>query len=117
MRRPTCSWQWQLFVTHASACILAQARAFARVAEEAAHGVARFLPHVGHADGRPLLDQEHVATGRRQLVRRHGTGRARAHHQHLAHLVQAGLMHEDDALQSATSPHELKIMMMRAQYA
>ena len=37
--------------------------------------------------------------------------------QHLAHLVQAGLMHEDDALQSATSPHELKIMMMRTKYA
>ena len=47
-------------------------------------------------------------------------GGARGMHtfdQHLAHLVQAGLMHEDDALQSATSPHELKIMMMRAKYA
>ncbi|PTA67695.1 PilT/PilU family type 4a pilus ATPase [Deinococcus arcticus] len=47
-------------------------------------------------------------------------GGARGMHtfdQHLASLVQAGLMTEEDALASATSAHELKIMMMRAQYA
>ncbi|WP_221090525.1 PilT/PilU family type 4a pilus ATPase [Deinococcus aquaedulcis] len=47
-------------------------------------------------------------------------GGARGMHtfdQHLANLVQGGLMTEEDALASATSPHELKIMMMRAQYA
>ncbi|MBZ9750487.1 PilT/PilU family type 4a pilus ATPase [Deinococcus sp. HMF7620] len=37
--------------------------------------------------------------------------------QHLASLVQSGQMTEEDALASATSAHELKIMMMRAQYA
>ena len=37
--------------------------------------------------------------------------------QHLAGLVASGLMTEEDAMASATSPHELKIMMMRAQYA
>ncbi|MBX8467342.1 MULTISPECIES: PilT/PilU family type 4a pilus ATPase [unclassified Deinococcus] len=37
--------------------------------------------------------------------------------QHLASLVASGLMTEEDAMASATSPHELKIMMMRAQYA
>ncbi|UBV42258.1 PilT/PilU family type 4a pilus ATPase [Deinococcus taeanensis] len=47
-------------------------------------------------------------------------GGARGMHtfdQHLAHLVASGLMYEDDALASATSPHELKIMTMRAKYA
>ncbi|GGS29863.1 type IV pili twitching motility protein PilT [Deinococcus indicus] len=47
-------------------------------------------------------------------------GGARGMHtfdQHLASLVASGLMTEEDAMASATSPHELKIMMMRAQYA
>ncbi|BDP40206.1 twitching motility protein PilT [Deinococcus aetherius] len=37
--------------------------------------------------------------------------------QHLAELVASGLMSEEDAMQAATSPHELKIMMMTRQYA
>ncbi|THF85885.1 PilT/PilU family type 4a pilus ATPase [Deinococcus sp. KSM4-11] len=37
--------------------------------------------------------------------------------QHLAELVAAGKMTAEDAMASATSPHELKIMMMRAQFA
>jgi len=36
--------------------------------------------------------------------------------QHLAELVAGGLMTEEDALQSATSPHELKIMLMKRQF-
>lgn len=47
-------------------------------------------------------------------------GGARGMHtfdQHLAELVSEGLMSEDDAMQAATSPHELKIMMMTRQYA
>ncbi|MFC3835621.1 MULTISPECIES: PilT/PilU family type 4a pilus ATPase [Deinococcus] len=37
--------------------------------------------------------------------------------QHLAELVAMGKMTPEDAMASATSPHELKIMMMRAQFA
>ncbi|PNY80501.1 PilT/PilU family type 4a pilus ATPase [Deinococcus koreensis] len=37
--------------------------------------------------------------------------------QHLAELVAFGKMTEEDAMASATSPHELKIMMMRQQFA
>lgn len=37
--------------------------------------------------------------------------------QHLAKLVQDGLMSTEDATLSATSPHELKLMLMRNQYA
>jgi len=37
--------------------------------------------------------------------------------QHLAELVAQDLMTEEDALQSATSPHELKIMLMKRQFA
>ncbi|MFC4426505.1 PilT/PilU family type 4a pilus ATPase [Deinococcus navajonensis] len=37
--------------------------------------------------------------------------------QHLGELVKAGLMSEEDALASATSPHELKILLMRQQFA
>ena len=47
-------------------------------------------------------------------------GGARGMHtfdQHLAQLVEDGLMTEEDALQSATSPHELKIMLMKRQFA
>ncbi|MEF2280106.1 PilT/PilU family type 4a pilus ATPase [Deinococcus sp. YIM 134068] len=47
-------------------------------------------------------------------------GGARGMHtfdQHLAELVTEGKMTEEDAMQSATSPHELKIMMMTRQYA
>lgn len=36
--------------------------------------------------------------------------------QHLAKLVQQGLMEEEEAMLAATSPHELKIMMMQSQY-
>ncbi|UFA50362.1 PilT/PilU family type 4a pilus ATPase [Deinococcus radiophilus] len=36
--------------------------------------------------------------------------------QHLARLVADGLMDEDEAMLAATSPHELKIMMMQASY-
>lgn len=46
-------------------------------------------------------------------------GGARGMHtfdQHLASLVEKGLMTEDDALASATSPHELKIMMMKQKF-
>ncbi|WP_019587455.1 PilT/PilU family type 4a pilus ATPase [Deinococcus apachensis] len=37
--------------------------------------------------------------------------------QHLAQLVEDGLMTEEDALQSATSPHELKLSLMKRQFA
>ncbi|GMA14766.1 PilT/PilU family type 4a pilus ATPase [Deinococcus metallilatus] len=37
--------------------------------------------------------------------------------QHLAELVQSGLMTEEDALQAATSPHELKLALMSRQFA
>ncbi|WP_034359985.1 PilT/PilU family type 4a pilus ATPase [Deinococcus phoenicis] len=37
--------------------------------------------------------------------------------QHLAQLVQDGLMTEEDAMQSATSPHELKLTLMSRQFA
>ncbi|GAA5533602.1 PilT/PilU family type 4a pilus ATPase [Deinococcus aluminii] len=37
--------------------------------------------------------------------------------QHLAELVQSGLMTEEDALQAATSPHELKLSLMSRQFA
>lgn len=37
--------------------------------------------------------------------------------QHLASLVQEGLMTVEDASLSATSPHELKLMLMKNQYA
>ncbi|GAA5513754.1 twitching mobility protein [Deinococcus carri] len=37
--------------------------------------------------------------------------------QHLAELVKEDLMTEEDALQSATSPHELKLSLMRHQFA
>ena len=36
--------------------------------------------------------------------------------QHLAKLVHEGLMEEEEAMLAATSPHELKIMMMQSQY-
>ncbi|WP_261663199.1 PilT/PilU family type 4a pilus ATPase [Deinococcus sp. Marseille-Q6407] len=36
--------------------------------------------------------------------------------QHLARLVHEGLMDEDEAMLAATSPHELKIMLMQGQY-
>lgn len=37
--------------------------------------------------------------------------------QHLAELVTSGDMEHDDALLSASSPHELKLMLMKQQYA
>ena len=37
--------------------------------------------------------------------------------QHLADLVARDLMTEEEAIQSATSPHELKIMLMKRQFA
>lgn len=47
-------------------------------------------------------------------------GGARGMHtfdQHLSQLVASGQMSAEDAMSSATSPHELKLMMMRQQYA
>lgn len=37
--------------------------------------------------------------------------------QHLARLVQDGLLSEEDALQAATSPHEVRISLMRQKFA
>lgn len=37
--------------------------------------------------------------------------------QHLAELVMRGEMAQEDAMSAATSPHELKLMLMRRQYA
>ncbi|ACO47210.1 PilT/PilU family type 4a pilus ATPase [Deinococcus deserti] len=37
--------------------------------------------------------------------------------QHLGNLVMSGMMSEEDAMASATSPHELKILLMRQQFA
>ena len=36
--------------------------------------------------------------------------------QYLARLVADGLMEEEEAMLAATSPHELKIMMMQSRY-
>ena len=37
--------------------------------------------------------------------------------QHLAELVATGLMSEEDAMHTATSPHELKLLLMTRQFA
>ncbi|ANE42684.1 type IV pilus twitching motility protein PilT [Deinococcus puniceus] len=37
--------------------------------------------------------------------------------QHLAELVSSGLMSEEDAMHTATSPHELKLLLMTRQFA
>ena len=37
--------------------------------------------------------------------------------QHLVQLVMLGQMTQEDAMAAATSPHELKLMLMKAQYA
>lgn len=53
----------------------------------------------------------------KQALMEGGMRGMRTFDQHLAELVTNGDMDQDDALTSASSPHELKLMLMKQQYA
>ncbi|MFC6616597.1 type IV pilus twitching motility protein PilT [Deinococcus radiophilus] len=83
---------------------------------------ARRRPGAGHGNPAGHAHRQRMRQGRRQARRDQAglqEGGMRGMHtfdQHLARLVADGLMDEDEAMLAATSPHELKIMMMQASY-